>query len=114
MKTKKIIRWTLVNGTFAGMLIAGLNYDIQWAENIGLFMVWICFAFSLPIFMLSHVKPNELRSIELGNYDLENIFNAIILAILAGNAYWFSAVAYLIHSISILALQQGLKEMETN
>lgn len=112
---KAYLRWAIINGIFAGLLIAGLSYGIEGAKNVGLLLVWMRAAIST--FLLSKDAVDLYNSnlynskkIVAVNRWLDHIFNILVVAYLVWNSYFISGIAYGLAILFIIVFRERLDE----
>lgn len=107
---KAYLRWAIINGIFAGLLIAGLSYGIEGAKNVGLLLVWMGAAISPFLLSKDAVDLYNIKKIVVVNRWLDHIFDTLVVAYLVWNSYFISGIAYGLALLFIIVFRGRLDE----
>jgi hypothetical protein len=107
-------RWFLINGAFLAVLIAGTVYQIQYAQNLAIFLVWFLSITSLVILIPSVVEQHWKTQGIINSVPrwLDHSFDFLVICILAATGFTFSAVAYSVHLMCVVSFKNQVQQLE--
>ena len=95
---KRIAKWIIVHCIFAAVIILAVFYEIKWAENISLFLIWTM----LPLYLFAAInKETRKKLYEKGRSVPDNIaycYDIALVLILVAFGWIWSGVAYFLSS----------------
>ena len=113
MKAKRVIKWVIFNGVFLATLIAGTLFDVEGADNIATFFIWLT-VFISPFYQNERVL-DALR--QKGGFAVsENVewtFNIIIIALLVWDGRIITGAFYLLSSALTSVAYTELAKVKT-
>lgn len=114
-KLSKPQRWGLINGTFALFVVLGPGFGVAGATNIALFLAWLTF-FMSSLFLNKDAKEIMLKQLKEKNESFSMVlwadvlFDLSIISVFLWNNFWFTAIAYLIHTIIMFRIRQEIEK----
>jgi len=99
-ETMKLLRWILMNATFAILIYFGFFGEIEGAYNTALFIAWVIIIMSF--FLLSddaikRLKENEIKR-SVPNW-VDITFDITVSLVFAWFGAWLTAAFYFVHML---------------
>jgi hypothetical protein len=109
-KWLRAMRWVVINSVFMTLLIAGVFYQVSFALNLSLFWVWV-----LSVLSIFSVTDSVVQAAYNQGYQLsvpawlDHLYDLLVVAILAGTGFTFSALVYLFHLMCVVTMLHKLE-----
>lgn len=107
----KALRWCVINGGFAALLIAGFGYGVVGAAACATFAVWFYTICSLLLLAVPLAERNKALRAPVPMW-LDAMTDVTILGIMVWTGHWFLGIMYLVSVLSVHHFNTTVKPLE--
>ena len=109
----KILKWIILHALMMACLCWGMFRDVEWAQNIVVFMVWLNLFVVLLVLSIKDCRAKVRK--ERGNIPkwAHIAYDVVFIVILAAFGWFVAAAAYTVSSFLCLGILFGDLETDT-
>jgi len=109
----KLLKWLFINGIFSTLVYFGVVQGNEGIGNIVMFWVFTLGAVSLLFTHSGVVEKNKNLTPSVPR-QLDGMFDIAVISTFVYFGWWFTAAAYLVHFIMLIAFWEKVQERNKN
>ena len=108
----RVLWYFIVNGSFLSSLIYGIFFEVQWAENVAVFIVVVLTIFALlAMFNMVVVAESLNKNKPLIPERFDVAFDVICTLIMAAAGWFCLAGCYVFHMVVLATVRSKAKKL---